>query len=203
MTSSRRLRKGFDAETTNHLQASWVPSPSHHVPAPHRPATVPGHLHDPQGFWQTLLECLAHDRRWETLLLPVWRTVAGCEVSTGVRIYLAAPFSEQSLMRRWRSRLESVGHTITSRWLDEIPGCPLSEYAEQDLEDIRVSQVLLLHSKEGVRGGRHVEFGYALARGVHCVVIGRLQNIFHDLPTVSHYRSFTAALRDFTVLYPQ
>lgn len=40
------------------------------------------------------------------------------------------------------------------------------------------------HSK---RGGRHVEFGMALAWGLRLIVIGQRENVFHCLPQVERY----------------
>jgi len=36
-----------------------------------------------------------------------------------MKIYLAAQFKEQLLMREWRKLLHSADHDVTSRWLGE------------------------------------------------------------------------------------
>ena len=46
------------------------------------------------------------------------------------------------------------------------------------------------------RGGRHVEFGYALATGKKVRVIGPEENVFHGLPGIAHYKSFDEWLSD-------
>lgn len=40
------------------------------------------------------------------------------------------------------------------------------------------------------RGGRHVEFGMALALAKRCIVIGPRENVFHLLPQVEQYDSW-------------
>ena len=47
--------------------------------------------------------------------------------------------------------------------------------------------------KTNGRGGRHVEFGGAIALQKICVVIGPYENVFHHYPGVEHYASW----RDF------
>jgi hypothetical protein len=45
------------------------------------------------------------------------------------------------------------------------------------------------------RAGRHVEFGYALAREKRMIVVGDVkENIFHYLPQVKHFATFEEAL---------
>ena len=42
------------------------------------------------------------------------------------------------------------------------------------------------------RGGRHAEFGIALALGKRVIVIGPRENVFHALPAVERYESWAA-----------
>ena len=67
-------------------------------------------------------------------------------------------------------------------------------FAEDDVEDLRRSDVLLSFSEAPrsgkSRGGRHVEFGMALAFSMtrwppmRLIVVGPRENIFHCLPQV-------------------
>ena len=96
--------------------------------------------------------------------------------------------------------LRAKGIQVTSSWLnehwdagttmDQIPPKELSEFAAQDLADIVSADTLILFSMDpmipGVRGGRHVEFGYALGRGKRIIVVGVKENIFHYLLRVKH-----------------
>jgi len=45
------------------------------------------------------------------------------------------------------------------------------------------------HVSWAARGGRHVEFGVALAMGKRLCVVGPRENIFHHLPRVEQFRS--------------
>lgn len=87
---------------------------------------------------------------------------------------------------------------VVSRWLDEPVAATTTldqvswqfkrECALDDLADIVSADVMVFFSENPecaqVRGGRHVEFGYALACGKPIVVCGPRENIFHYLPDV-------------------
>lgn len=79
---------------------------------------------------------------------------------------------------RWERRDEIRelvrGLPTTSRWLSQEVG------ASGDLDDIRAADCLCLFTEKGSfpRGGRMVEFGYALALGKRMIVIGPDENIF-------------------------
>src|ERR1700676_3526460 len=115
-----------------------------------------------------------------------------------MKIYLAARYSLKKEIRKKTKNLINLGHQISSSWLQEPhnPNIQLTEisdelnsfYANQDIEDIRRADWLVLFSQSptlpGVRGGRHVEFGYALGLGKKLMVVGPKENIFHHLPNV-------------------
>lgn len=118
-----------------------------------------------------------------------------------MRIYIAGRYSRRDEFRLVRDRLLEAGHTVTSRWLDEDK--PLqtqmgddsdefyTETSRIDLEDIYNSTAVLFFSENPLvgtpRGGRHVEFGYALAMELPIYVIGPRENVFHYNPLVHHY----------------
>lgn len=126
-----------------------------------------------------------------------------------MNIYLAARFSKQDEMRLVRQQLEERdGHRVTARWLDEVPyPAPedqipihvMRQYAEYDLEDIENADAIVCFTEPArtgpTRGGRHVEFGYALALCRHIYVVGPVENIFYSLPQVKHYKTWTGARR--------
>jgi hypothetical protein len=45
------------------------------------------------------------------------------------------------------------------------------------------------------RGGRHVEFGYAAALNKRLIVVGPRENVFHWLPEVEQYDSFSELVK--------
>ena len=99
--------------------------------------------------------------------------------------------------------LQQMGHTVVSRWvhgdhdagdMDQI-GDPknfqlAAEYACDDLTDLCNADCLISFnepSRTPGRGGRHVEFGIALARGTRIILVGPRENVFHCLSGVEQY----------------
>jgi len=123
-----------------------------------------------------------------------------------MKIYLASNYSSHPEMRKYRAFLESKGFKVTSRWINgehevlegqdhEIN----SKFAQDDWEDINDSNLVLWFSTNKSnrgRGGRHVEFGIALALSIEIRVIGKKENIFHWLPQVKHFKSLEDSIKD-------
>lgn len=118
----------------------------------------------------------------------------------GRRIYLAARYSRVVEMRRVRDTLQAMGHTVTSRWIDD-PGVYDAGRLESDLEgcgafaaaalaDVAASDTLILFTGGGGKGGRHFEFGYAFRLGLRLVVAGPREHVFHALPQVEWHPGF-------------
>lgn len=122
-------------------------------------------------------------------------------------VYIAGRYSRRDEFREMRKKLYAAGYIVNSRWLNE--SSPLdSQMGDQeeefylktqrvDLVDICRAEEMLFFAEDptvGVpRGGRHVEFGYALASGIPINVIGPRENVFHYHHTINHY----ATLEDF------
>lgn len=108
-------------------------------------------------------------------------------MSNPLRIYIATRKQENA----WpvRERLIAAGHICTSTWLDErdyvsMPKNEATRYgiATRDLVEIASSDALVLISEPDgayVPGGKHVEFGFALALGLRIFVLGVPENVFH------------------------
>ena len=119
-------------------------------------------------------------------------------------VYIAARYSRRNEMKAIASHLQGAGVSVTSRWLDEDK--PLDtklgddsprfyiETAKADIADIDRADTILFFSEDPLvgtpRGGRHVEFGYALGLGKRMVVIGGSENIFHFLPNILHFNDW-------------
>ena len=136
-------------------------------------------------------------------------------MSGAAAVYLAAPYGARQRVREYAAELRAAGHTVTSSWLDEtheinagtqaaatsLPDETVSAHAAQDMEDIDGSDALVLFTAKslGVEGGggRHVETGYALAKGLPVFVVGDPENVFHRLgePAVTLCGTWTGALR--------
>lgn len=125
-----------------------------------------------------------------------------------MKIYLAARFSRQEELCKYARSLETLGHVVTSRWLTGkhgwsgisdhmIPAEEQAVFAREDLEDVEAADLIICFTEPSgsgpARGGRHVEFGYALARGKRCMVVGPHENVFYTLPTVMQYDDWDAA----------
>ena len=129
------------------------------------------------------------------------------------RVYLAARFSRRHECNALGHILKSHGCTITSRWVK--PDCEhvlptgISEqaadherqrFALEDVEDVRAANWTISFMEEprgNSRGGRHIEFGMAVALGHRLTIIGPRETVFHHLPNVEQFDTvadFTAAL---------
>ena len=133
-------------------------------------------------------------------------------------IYLASRFSRNDEMRGVRDVLVGLGHTVTSRWIDLHGGdqqesaaaevlnsdpASVAHFGQHDLADIDGADTLISFTGSGGKGGRHIEFGYGLARGMRMIVVGPRENIFHTLPQVEHYENWKQLAYAFSVDYWQ
>lgn len=123
-------------------------------------------------------------------------------------IYLAARYARHPEMREYAAQLTALGHRVTSRWiygaLDAInsdPGIDKAEYALQDLDDIRRSDLFVAFSEDsaahglpGNTGGRHVELGVAIAARTRIILVGPRENVFCWLPGIQHEPTWAACL---------
>ncbi len=141
-----------------------------------------------------------------------------------MRVYLAARYSRRVELCGYRDELREVGIEVTSNWLDgprqrAIAGQVLGERNEavieaggdaleaielrrlcavQDVQDVQAADTFVtfteLPDARAGRGGRHVEFGLALAGRQRLVVIGPVENVFHALGQVERYDTWDDAL---------
>jgi nucleoside 2-deoxyribosyltransferase len=135
---------------------------------------------------------------------------------TAPRIYVAAPYAARDELRRivvnFNQDFEIVSswlnhtHPIHEGTLDTAPDMT-EEYVQtataQDLAEVDSADYLIMFSssycqftlhlplEETISGGRHIETGYALAKGKPVVVVGTAENVFHRAlcTVVRDYRS--------------
>ena len=125
-----------------------------------------------------------------------------------MKIYLASKYGLHPVMRIWRDELESHGYTVTSRWINgdhEQKEGDFSDHdfnhrmATEDLEDVDKADVLVLYQPKEIlgqgKGGRHVEFGFALSRRKLIIIVGERENVFN-------YRKGVICVESFQVLIP-
>jgi nucleoside 2-deoxyribosyltransferase len=124
-----------------------------------------------------------------------------------LKVYVAARYGRKEEARKISTALESYGFHVVSTWtkeeyppsitLDELNPETLREIANKDIEEIRSCDALVLLSdgqKTGVpRGGKHVEFGIAMALRKKIYVLGEAENIFQ-------YTESASVVQDFDIL---
>lgn len=122
------------------------------------------------------------------------------------RVYLAARYSRLEEMQAVREQLRELGYEVTSRWVngdhqaENDDPLLMREFAIDDLADLRRADMVISFQEtprqpSTNRGGRHVEFGYALAMGKVLYAVGPLEHVFTALPEVHHYASWPDLLQ--------
>lgn len=130
-------------------------------------------------------------------------------------VYLAARYSRREELLGYIGQLREAGHVVNSRWLldgpeahdgaakveaatqtmpPEAAAFALDDYADVFACDLLVAFTETPRAPSAGRGGRHVEFGIALALGKRLVVVGPRENVFHALPGVEQYWTWAEAL---------
>ena len=120
-----------------------------------------------------------------------------------MRIYLAARNYRLDELRQYANDLQMMGHQVTSRWLQgqhQAPG-PLDHpewagIAQEDVDDLAAADAVISITEpaRGGGGGRHVEFGLGLAWGKRMLLVGVVEHLFHTLPSVEAYPTWSDAL---------
>lgn len=127
-----------------------------------------------------------------------------------MQIYLAARYSRFPEMQQCRRDLEAIGCKVTSRWINgdhQIDDAGLSlqakeaeriRFATEDRDDLARADCVISFTEKprssNSRGGRHVEYGMALALAKRVIVVGHRENVFHCLPEVEFYETWPDAL---------
>lgn len=118
-----------------------------------------------------------------------------------MKVYLAAPYAAREAIRPRAEELTRIGFKVTASWLGEtheihggttgaatdLPDAQVAVHAATDLRDIDGSDLLVAFTAkalgtDGGSGGRHVETGYAIAKGMPVLVVGEPENVFHRYP---------------------
>ena len=126
-----------------------------------------------------------------------------------MKVYLASRFSRASELLGYKAELERHGVEVTSRWLlgghewagtddEQLPVDVGERFAREDLEDLIAADVVVCFTEAPrsgpSRGGRHVEFGYALAMGKELFVCGPAENVFYCLDSVRLHETWETVL---------
>lgn len=118
-----------------------------------------------------------------------------------MKFYIAARFSRRPEAHALAKQLNELGHTCTATWITDdshVTGSDM-DCALHDCRDVMACDTLIALTevpRGNSRGGRHVEFGMALAANKECVVIGPRETVFHYLPNVKHFPTVAAFMDD-------
>jgi hypothetical protein len=132
--------------------------------------------------------------------------------------YLAARYSRRLELCGYRADLQRLGIAVPARWLNgshqlDNEGRPIGEtgelmfeagsadadhyrekFAQDDYDDVIAADLLVAFTEQprsgNSRGGRHVELGIALGRGIPAVIVGPRENVFCWLPQVRHFEAW-------------
>ena len=114
--------------------------------------------------------------------------------------YLAASYSRRAEIKAYADQIEALGFDVSSRWLigeheakDKI-ATPREwwAWAKDDLADIDLADALIAFTEpqgNAGRGGRHFEWGYAVAKGKKLITVGPCESMFYTLAT-ENYRTW-------------
>ena len=119
-------------------------------------------------------------------------------------VYLAGRYERRGELNVYRAELAQAGIEVTSRWLTNDPPAPVAELtdehwqvlAQTDFDDVHRADAFVIFGEESRDGGggRHSEFGMALAWGKPIVVVGRREHLFHRLAAVEIAADWPTAL---------
>lgn len=133
-----------------------------------------------------------------------------------MRCYLAARFARRGELRGYALELIRRGYPVVSDWLyhprdddADLAHDEAAMAAEADLAHVAAADALIAFTEPSgddapagaSRGGRHVELGYALARGKLVFVVGPAENVFCHLYGVVVCRDFDECLARLDVLH--
>lgn len=127
-----------------------------------------------------------------------------------MKFYLAARYSRRAELAGYAAELRKLGHEVTSRWLDgshevdddglsvEAPMLQRRRFANEDWADLQAADAVVCFTEPprstASRGGRHVEFGAALAWDKSVHVIGHRENVFCCLGAVAFWETWSEFL---------
>ena len=139
-----------------------------------------------------------------------------------MKIYLAGRYGRREELCTYAEDLRAIGHSVDASWLlgdsqahtgaAEVEAAEISTpmvagpFALDDYNDVWVADMLIAFSETArsafsSRGGRHVEFGMALATRKKMIVVGPRENIFHTLPWVQQFWQWSDALHHIITTY--
>lgn len=138
-----------------------------------------------------------------------------------MRYYFAGAYARRAELERYADEIVGAGIRayVVSTWINNPqeghdagfsaegltdPGMVelAWRYGRRDIEDLARAEAIVSFTGDGVRGGRHVEHGWALAwhmtvggrMGVRLVIVGPREHVFHCHPATEVYADWSAFL---------
>lgn len=136
---------------------------------------------------------------------PPWVLLGGFGREKEMKLYLIASYEQKSRIQMYAeiikeqiSRIQVVSTWHSTPWQEEgaLSQAELASLADQALFELNLSDAVLIFTEPAdqdarfKRGGRHVEFGYALRMQKAIYLIGPRENIFYHLPEIIHFKSW-------------
>lgn len=116
-----------------------------------------------------------------------------------MNIYISVRYGRKPEAEALARAFRTNGHEVTSRWVfrdqpmdyHDASYYEIGQYAQEDADDVVAADVFVALTEETDsvygRGGRHVEFGIAIALKRPVFFVGPFENIFHYLPSCTHF----------------
>lgn len=105
--------------------------------------------------------------------------------------YLASIYQRRDELKGYTEKLESMGHTVTSRWIKEdFDDTDWYHQTKVDIMDIDACDIFVVFTEEkGTmgRGGKDYESGYAFGVKKPSILVGPVQHQFYTLYTPQVY----------------
>jgi len=136
------------------------------------------------------LERLEHPVPWEDVPPPA---------PAPFRVYIAAAMADRAwardvahIVRGYHPYRQGPIEIVSTWHATDLEDAHLTSeeqhrMARRDLAELEIADALITRTRSAAEGytpgGRHVEFGYALARGIPIYTVGPVENIFHTLAT--------------------
>lgn len=125
-----------------------------------------------------------------------------------MQFYLAARYGRREELVAYSQQIEACRHKVEARWLSgshetaELDSKAKTVAAIEDLYDINQADCFIAFTeKDGTapnasRGGRHVELGYAIAKGGKLILlVGPRENVFCHLPEITAFETWEECLK--------
>ena len=136
----------------------------------------------------------------------------------GITIYIASKFYSRTRLLPTRQQLINEGFGVLSTWMVKDADMPTDDsaifdslgdcledcqiMATRDFHEVAIADMFIIDTNDvSATGGREVELGYAKARGLECLRIGPVRNVFHALCDKS-FKDWDECVRYMIASYP-